>query len=161
LRLVPRKVRLGLAQSYVKRPGVNDSQELARLNILAFFEVHLNQLSVDTTLHCHGVECRHGPQAVQINRQILPRRRGDHNWYGTAATATTAGGSPGRAATRRASLCRCGSLRLMSAAPHKHAAYDCRDNQQEDNPTLPGTFCDRPRIIGVEINFPVGCTFSK
>jgi hypothetical protein len=133
---------------------------LALLNILAFLEVHLNQLTVDAALHRHSVKCCDTAESVQINRQILPRCCGHYDRHGTAPAPSATGAS--RSATRRrTSLRRRGGLRFVRAAPHKYAAYDRGYQQKEDNPTLPGTLCGGNWVTRMEADLPVGCTFSK
>ncbi len=56
--------------------GVDVGEDEALLDVLAFLEIHRDQLAVDLGAHGHDVERAARPDAVEIDRDVLLGRRG-------------------------------------------------------------------------------------
>ena len=77
LGLVAGQLSLHLLQRHLEGPGIDFREEIAFPHKLAFVEMDLLELPIDSALHGDGVERRHRPQPRKVIRHIL--FKGRHN----------------------------------------------------------------------------------
>ena len=76
LGLVAEKICLRLVESHLEGPGIDDRQQVSLVDVLAFLEIDLRQLSVHPALHADRVGSGHVAQSLEVHRHIAPLSRG-------------------------------------------------------------------------------------
>src|SRR4029079_17858302 len=70
LRLVLRTPRLGLVERGPERPGIDEGQDVPRLDYLAFGEIHALQLAANRAVDRDRVGGLYRAEAFQIDRHV-------------------------------------------------------------------------------------------
>ena len=109
LGLIAEQVGLRLIERHLERPGIDDRQQVSLIDVLAFFEIDLRQLSIHPALYADRVGGGHAAQAFQIHRDVATLGGGDrhgHHDLGRGprrarfGAGTAAGQDDGRHASR-------------------------------------------------------------
>ena len=81
LRLVAEQTGLRLIESHLERPRIDDGQQVSLIDVLAFFEIDLRQLSVHPALYADRVGGGHAAQALQIDGDVATLGGGDRHGH--------------------------------------------------------------------------------
>jgi hypothetical protein len=88
--LVPNELALGLNHDGFVGSGVDFDKRVALMNVVAFFEVHAEQLAIDPALDGYGIDRGDGAESGNVNSDVTFRRFG-YNYWCRAIGATSAG----------------------------------------------------------------------
>jgi hypothetical protein len=118
------------------RVDVGENEPL--LDVLAFPEIHRDQLAVDLGAHGHDVECAARPHAVEVDRDVLFCCGGSkHRHGGVSIVAVPAG----------CGFCRAlpGARQVLRGVAVNAAADEREEDEEPDNAAHPSSLAHRGR----------------